>query len=334
MKFRREILISAARTAGLIIPTGLANSAMLYVRTDSERGLFTDEISRFRAELELISARFEVQPAANLMPAIYGLWANLDAFTDSRSHPRMQEFKARTAFFAGTLSSTMDRERDGAQWFTVAHGYAILSGNHGIRSLIHSREAIAGLYWGRNASRVSADAHLACEYAREPWERGLALMSWTRTVSEKRQSKRAVVEAIENALECAIPNSGNAPRPDAWWRHQAEMMAALSLSRYGGMMGAIEGYTASAMAGLPQDAALLRAHAQLTMADAYASDREYDSAATLALTTLRAVPRGHRQPVLLGRAYGLQERIQQHAGRPLAAVRLNEGLKALREGNG
>lgn len=333
MKFRREILISAARAAGLIIPAARMNSALMYVRTDSERGLFTDEINRFRAELDSISRSFETQPATNLMPAIYGLWANLDAFKDSRSHPRMQEFKARAALYAGTLSSTVNEVQNGAQWFTVAHGYAILSENTGIKSVIHSREAIAGIYWRRSTGRVTADANLAIKYARKPDERGLALMAWCRSASEWRQSKSDVARMIEDAWECAIANSGEAPRPDAWWKHQAHTMGALSLSRYGGMMGAVQNHTASAMAALPRNAVLLRAHAQLTMADAYVSDREYDEAITLALTTLRAVPRDHLQPVLFERAYGLRNRIRQRSGRPIAAVRLSEGLRAIREGN-
>lgn len=333
MRFRREILISAVRAAGLAVPAARLNSAMLYVRTDSERGIFTDEIDRFRAELAAISAAFEVQPAANLIPAVYGLWANLDAFKGSRSHRQMREFKARAAFYAGTLSSTVNEPHNGAQWFNVAHAYATLSENSGMTSMIHSREAIAGLYWGRDIRRITADANLAIKYARQPEERGLALMAWCRSASERRQRKSDVARMIEEAWECAAPNSGEAPRPDAWWKHQADTMAALSLSRYGGMMGAIQNHTASAMAALPSDAALLRAHARLTLADAYVSDREYDQAATLTLTTLRGVPRDHRQPVLFGRAYALRDRIRQRSGRPIAAVRLSEGLRVIREGD-
>ena len=146
MKVRREILVSAARAAGLFIPANLANSAMRYVRTDVQRGDLADEINRFRSELESISLGFEVHPAEVLMPAIYGLWANLDSLNAPRTHPRIQEFKARTAFYAGTLSTALGAIESGTRWFTVGHGYAILSGNRGLKSIGHSREAIAGLY--------------------------------------------------------------------------------------------------------------------------------------------------------------------------------------------
>ncbi len=331
MRFRREILTSAVRAAGLAIPTPRANSAMIHIRTDSERGLFADEINRFSAELAYVSRSFEVQPAANLMPAVYGIWANLHAFKDSLNHHRMLEFKARAAFYAGTLSSTINEPLNGAQWFTVAHGYATLAENPGIRSVIHSREAIAGLYWGRDARRTTADANLAIKYASQPHERGLALMAWCRSVSEQRQSKSDVAKLIEDAWECAIPNSGEAPQPDAWWKHQAETMAALALSRYGGMMGAVQNYTASTLKALPESTSLLRAHVQLTMADAYVSDHEYDEAVAHTLTTLRAIPHNHRQPVLFKRAYSLRDRIHQHSRSRTATVRLSEGLKSMRE---
>ena len=109
-------------------------------------------------------------------------------------------------------------------------------------------------------------------------------------------------------------------------------MAALALSRYGGMMGAITNYTDHAVEALPRSAVLLRTHAHLTLADAYVSDREYDQAATLTLTTLRSVPREHRQPVLFGRAHGLLKRVRMRAGHSTAATRLAEGLREYGEG--
>src|SRR5919109_1798631 len=139
---RREILKAAVRAAGLMtVPASLVTSAAPYIRTDSQRGTLTDEIDRFRTELDGIAAAFEIHPAEQVMPVIFAVWANLDSLRDSRSHPRIQEFKARTAFYAGTLSTTLGDESNGSRWFDVGHGYAIMSGTHGLKSIGHSREA-------------------------------------------------------------------------------------------------------------------------------------------------------------------------------------------------
>lgn len=334
MKDRREILMTALHSAGLFVSAPLARNAMEYVRTEDQRGQFEDEVNRFHAELDSISTCFEIHPAESLMPALYGLWANLDAIDKPRSHPRIQKLKARTALYAGTLSSTLGEPRIGAQWFNTGHGYAILAGDLPLKSLMHSREAIAGIYWGRKIGRIEADVELARKYARNPLDHGLATMVSARVTSETRQRKSEVARAIEAALENAVAHSGEAPRPDEWWTHQAELMAAVALSGYGGMMGAVLDLTRNAVAALPRNAVLLRTHAQLTLADAYVSDGEYDQAATLTLTTLRGVPYEHRHAVLLSRADKLQKRIKARVGRPMAVVRLAEGLKSLRYHNG
>lgn len=331
MQNRREILSTAMKAAGLAaVPTTLVASAATYVRTDAQRGTLTDEINRFRAELFSIAEGFEINSATRTMAAILGTWANLDRLRNSQGHPRIQELKGQTAFYAGTLSITLGDRTNGARWFDLGHRYAMIANARGLNSIGHFREAIAGCYWARRTERVITDTRLALKDAQTSEQKGMACMAWARALGETGTARGDVVASVNKALEHATPNSGIAPRPDSWWTHQAEMMAAVALSRFGGMLGAVENYVNGALAGLPNNAVLLRTHMALTLADAYASDREHDEAATRALVALRSVPFEHRQPVLLGRAYGLLKRLQTDSRCPYAATRLDEGLRALR----
>ena len=333
MNARRKILVTAIRATGLVIPTNAAERALAYIRTETERGMLADEIERFRAELNAISAGFEVHPAETVMTAVYGLWANLDAVGEARSNPRIREFKARTAYYAGTLSSTLGDPQNGARWFDIGHGHANLSEVPGVKSIGHSREAIAGIYWGWRVNRVIADAELALKNAHKAEECGLAMMAWARAMSEARRDKSRVVKAVESAIGYAAQNPGEAPRPEAWWTHQAQMMAALALSRYGGMMGAVHEYINQAVNALPYSAVLLRTHAHLTLADAYAADRQYGEATDVTLRTLKKVPREHRQPVLLSRAYALHDRMRKRIGESYPVTTLRTGLRDLQGPN-
>lgn len=293
MDDRREILVKAAKIAGVAFAAPLVSAATPYVRLRDETGMLSDETNRIRRELELIAEREPVDPAAQTATAIYATWANIDALRNA-SNTEIEELKARAAIYAGISSITRMDKPNGARWFDLAQRYSRMSGNDELISLAHYHEAVAGMWW-EDRSNLGANMYLTGTYAATPEQRGLAHNIRAKLAAERYDRQQAVT-SMEKAVSCARDSNG-VTRSDGWITPQAHAFAAKTLSRFGELLPAVEAHTAEALRTLPPESVRLRTHTQFALASARVSAREFDAAAHTILSAIDRANGGQLQPV-------------------------------------
>ena len=314
MDDRRAILIKAAKFAGVAFAAPLASAATPYVRLDSELGTLSDETSRIRHELQVIARNESVDPAPRTAVAIYATWANIDALRNVTNN-EIAALKARTALYGAIVSTTAMDSANGKRWFDVAQRYARLAGDAELISLAHYHEAVSGIWWNDKPNTIACNMYLAGSYATNNEQQGLA-HNIKATLAAQRGDRRTAVVAMEKAVQFASDRQ-NIPQADEWITPQAHVYAAAALSRFPGLLGAVDGHVQEALATIPANAHRLRAHALLALAQSRVEGREYDGAAQALISTLDRLPQDQLQPVLITRLRDIASKSDSRAMTPV-----------------